>query len=169
MSKNILTQERLKELFRYDAESGYFIRINSGLGRAPLGIVRNRPMDNGYLTLQMDYKSYLQHRLVFLYVEGCFPLNQVDHINHKRADNRWINLAHATASSNQKNRGLSKNNTSSIIGVIKHPCGKWEARIKINRKQICLGFYEDINSAIKIRKKAEKKYGFHPNLGKSLI
>jgi hypothetical protein len=43
---------------------------------------------------------------------------------------------------------------------------KYRAYIMVNRKQIHLGVYEDINDAIAARKQANIDYGFHANHGK---
>jgi hypothetical protein len=51
-------------------------------------------------------KVYQAHRLAFLYQEGKFPLEEVDHINHKKDDNRWSNIRHATRVENSKNSGV---------------------------------------------------------------
>jgi hypothetical protein len=39
------------------------------------------------------------------------------YINHKKDDNRWSNIRHATRVENSKNRGLQLNNKSGFNGV----------------------------------------------------
>jgi hypothetical protein len=57
------------------------------------------------------------------------------------------------------NRGLSKNNTSGVKGVVfDSRLGKWSARIGLNYKLIYLGISEDWFEAVCLRKSAELKY-----------
>jgi hypothetical protein len=83
----------------------------------------------------------------------------VDHINRDGLDNRVSNLRFATFSQNNMNKGVQKNNTSGYTGVTWDKSShKWQARIKINRKMIGLGYYQKKSDAIKARKEAEVKY-----------
>lgn len=82
-----------------------------------------------------------------------------DHINGNKMDDRKDNLRDATHSQNNMNKGIQKNNTSGTTGVVfDKRRNKWCAQIKINKKNIRLGYYIDKNNAIKARKEAEEKY-----------
>lgn len=53
-------------------------------------------------------------------------------------------------------------NTSGVTGVCKvKKTEKWKAQIGINGRVKCLGFFDDIQDAIEIRRSAEKKYYGH--------
>ena len=83
----------------------------------------------------------------------------VDHIKHKRYDNRKSQLRVATSSQNIRNSKLSKNNTSGITGVWKdNKTNKWQAEIMLHKEKIYLGQYDTKEEAAKIRKEAEEKY-----------
>ena len=95
----MLTQERLKEVVRYDPESGIFTnRINrKGLGG-------KRGERAGYLDskhsrggakwrLGLDGTSYGAHRLAFLYMTGSFPKSRIFRKNGDTTDDRWDNLS----------------------------------------------------------------------------
>jgi len=73
MTKPILTQAELKQLLHYDPETGVFVNIQTG---KTVGSKHSK----GYLETSISNKRYYVHRLVFLYIDGCFP-KQVDHIN----------------------------------------------------------------------------------------
>lgn len=72
----------------------------------------------------------------------------VDHIHGNKLDNRKAELRLCTNQQNCFNRGINKNNKSGFKGVSWHKqASKWVANIVVSRKQICLGFFDDINDA----------------------
>ena len=81
----------------------------------------------------------------------------VDHINHNRLDNRRENLRVVNRVQNNRNKGLSKYNTSGCTGVSRAR-NKWEAYITMNNKKVYLGHYDNKEDAIAARKDAEEKY-----------
>ena len=159
-----LTQALLKKFFEYDPISGELIRrlptSNNYVGDV-VGTLKN----NGYLSVGFGDKEYLVHRLIWLYVKGYLP-DQVDHIDHDRLNNSWDNLREVNNTDNSKNTSVSSNSTTKVNGVsFMKTRNKYRATIMVNRKQIHLGLFEDINDAIKARKDADIKYGFHANHG----
>jgi hypothetical protein len=118
-----LTQERLKELLHYNPDTGDFTWIVTK-GGVLRGSVAGSKDNYGYLIIRVDVQRYKAHRLAFLYMENKFPLDQVDHINRIRDDNRWINLRNATGSENQQN----KVSNTDFIGVsFQSSIDKWVA------------------------------------------
>ena len=74
-------------------------------------------------------------------------------------NNTKANLRFATPSQNSINRGILKSNTSSATGVVfLKSVGKWMAELKINRKTIYLGRYDDFEDAVRARRDGEDKY-----------
>ena len=68
---------------------------------------------------------------------------QVDHINRDTMDNRKANLRLCSASQNQANRSDSRG-TSRYKGVSRcRRTEKWQAHIRVNRKSIALGRFDD--------------------------
>ena len=140
MTKQILTQERLKELLRYDPETGVLRWIVSPVGTVATGSIAGTLNPNGYRYIRINNKKYLAHRLVFLYTEGAFPPDETDHINRNRSDNRWCNLRACTRRENQQNRS----DNTSFVGV------KWMKKDKrwsvygpaIKGKQVYLGYFK---------------------------
>lgn len=95
------------------------------------------------------------HRLVI----SALPNTIVDHINRNRLDNRRSNLRIVTASESVINTSMRSDNTSGCRGVSwNKEKNKWEARIGKNNSTLRLGYFFELNQAIKVRKEAEKKY-----------
>ncbi|MBN1796171.1 MAG: HNH endonuclease [Sedimentisphaerales bacterium] len=84
----------------------------------------------------------------------------VDHINCNALDSRRANLRIVTRMQNAKNRSKSKKKCSSIYkGVSWHKQHrKWGAAIKVNRKSIHLGYFNDEIEAAKCYDEAARKY-----------
>jgi hypothetical protein len=103
---------------------------------------------SGYLIIKLD-AQYHAHAIAWAYVYGDRPDGKfVDHINGDRSDNRICNLRLATKAQNGMNRGKQSNNTSGMKGVSwAKNAGKWSAHIKINRKKIHLGLFNNIEHA----------------------
>lgn len=109
--------------------------------------------DKGYI--KAENKDITLHRLVSNAKENEI----IDHIFHKKFDNRKSQLRIVTNSQNQMNRNIGKNNTSGYRGVSWHKKHKkWIAQIGIMGKLKYLGLFSHIEEAIKIRKQAEEKY-----------
>lgn len=88
------------------------------------------------------------HRFLFDYPKGY----ELDHINNDTFDNRECNLRICTHQQNQINQPLQSNNESGFAGVSFYkPRDKYRARIKLNQKDIHLGYYKTIEEAVQAR------------------
>ena len=163
---NHLSQKRLRELLHYNPDTGVFTWKVHRAGNAMIGdIAGYLDEDSGYIRITLDYYLHHAHRLVFVYVVGETP-EQIDHINHIRNDNRWINLRPANNPLNRLTQTLRIDNSSGFTGVVWFKrYSKWRARITINGKEKHLGYFIEKGDAITARKKANIKYGFHENHG----
>jgi hypothetical protein len=113
-------------------------------------------------------KKYKAHRIIWLYQTGEWP-DEVDHINHDRRDNRWINLREVSHQENHKNSSHRKDNSSGCMGVyFDKERQKWRSDIIVDNKNINLGRFELYEDAVAARKEGEKKYMFHKNHGEKL-
>lgn len=81
----------------------------------------------------------------------------VDHINRDTLDNRRQNLRVCEGAENQRNRRLSKNNSTGVNGVCLASDGKYEAYIKVNGKTVYVGRASKIEDAAKMRDGAESE------------
>ena len=177
MDKPIITQERLKSLLHYSPETGVFVwnrrprsmfkseRQQMLFNSRREGTEAGHKTNYGYISIRIDKRPYMAHRLAWLYVYGEWP-KFIDHDNRNKSDNRLCNLRNVTHSENMKNRDRQPNSTSGITGVsLIRSTGKWRAHIKHHGKWESLGNYQTIEEAAEARKAAEIKYGFHPNHG----
>lgn len=91
-------------------------------------------------------KDVYMHRIILCNCE------HVDHINHKKYDNRKQNIRNANPTENAMNRG-------GVVGVFYDSTKrKWKAKIQLYHKVINLGSYDNFDDALLARKKAEEKY-----------
>ena len=136
----MITPERLRELLRYEPQTGLFWWLIRTSNRVNMGKPAGSFDRYGYRCIRIDRRDYRAHRLAWLHVYGAWPSDCLDHINGERSDNRIGNLREATNSENQHNRGKSSNNTSGFKGVTWHASeSKWQAQIGINGKIKYLG------------------------------
>lgn len=150
MADAILTAERLRELVSYDAESGVFTRIKTDRRNTRyLGPIPHNPCGNGYAYIGVEGKRYPAHRLAWLYVQGRWPDDDIDHINGNRTDNRLSNLRAVSREVNNQNRRKTRsNNKCGLMGVSWHTHSRcWRARIMIRGKEIPLGHFDSKEQA----------------------
>lgn len=148
----MLTQKLLKENLIYDENTGVFTRKATGE-------IANAKHVNGYIHIRVLGEKYLGHRLAFLYVNGKFPENDVDHINGVRDDNRFCNLREVTKAENNINRKLNCNSTTGVKGVsFVKKLNKWRVQLQINKTKMYFGVYSDFELAELVAKEAIQKY-----------
>lgn len=144
-----LSQERLKELFSYDGKN-LICRVSTS-SRVKIGSIAGS-YSQRYQRVMIDGKSYLAHRLVWLYYYGQWPKTQLDHVNGDARDNRIKNLREVTTQENLRNCGIASNNTSSVKGVsYDYKSQKWVAYIFVHRRKKYLGGYHTLADAAKAR------------------
>jgi len=153
----MLTYKRATEVLSYDAQTGIVTWKKSTGPRAFVGAPVGCKSRKGYLEFQVDGGSYKVHRVAWLIHTGQWPVDQIDHINGDKADNRIANLREATNAQNCQNRRRKSTNTSGVTGVTYVTRDKrWVAQINIDGKQQVIGRFADKASAVERRLVLEK-------------
>jgi len=142
----MLTQDRLKELFNYNQDTGEFTyKVNRATNKT--GDVAGC-LDHKYLRIRIDNKIYYCHRLAWLYMTGDWPKLFIDHIDMNCANNKWNNLRQCTNAENLRNTKPPVTNKSGIKGVRWHKqAKKLVARCKIDNVDYHLGLFESKENA----------------------
>lgn len=142
-----MTAARLRELFTYSPETGQWSR-NIRRGRQWPGPITLRVTHKtGYLHLRLGKKSFLVHRLAWLYVHGVWPSGDIDHVNGDKTDNRLCNLRDVDRRTNLQNaRKARSDSKTGLLGA--HPRkGKFISVIKDRGKTIQLGVFATAEEA----------------------
>lgn len=140
-SSGLISAARLRELLAYDGTTGQFTWRSSKQGvRADLAA--GRVNVRGYVQVGIELRRYAAHRLAWLYVNGEWPKQDLDHVNGNRSDNRIANLREATEAENTWNRKTPKNNRAGLKGVYKATANRWRSQIKVVGKRIVLGHFD---------------------------
>jgi len=127
-------------------------------------ILKSRDNTDGYLILDLfvngKRKSAKIHRLVAeAFIPNLENKECVDHIDRIRNNNNVNNLRWATRSENSINKKIQSNNTSGCSGVSYcNRSKKWIVAIKINKRNKHIGYYNNFDEAVKIRKEQEEIY-----------
>lgn len=124
---------------------------------------------SGYKQAKLKGNTYALHRVIWLWMTGEWPEDQIDHFNHIRNDNRWTNLIEATSKQNNRNRKLPNNNQSGYMGVYYIPrVKKWIVYLSIDGKQKYLGYASSPEDGWNIRKEAQNKYDYSATHGQKI-
>lgn len=158
-----VTAELLRQFFSYDPETGNLTWLVNRNSRVKAGDIAGSIEQQGYVVISFQNRNYKAHRLIWLLVTGSWPKGQIDHINHRRADNRWVNLRDVPQRVNTLKRVKAITNTSGRTGIYPAKSGNWIARIYVMGKHINLGTFSCFDDAVKAREEAEQMYGFETN------
>lgn len=176
----MITKHYLEECFHADFENGFLI-----WKERPIHHFKNEQAKNAtntkfkgkiaghkyatktdgrfYRSVKIHGKRMDVHRIIWIMANNEWP-NQIDHINGDGLDNRIENLRSVESFENHQNTRIHKRNKSGCTGVSRNN-NKWRVRISYKNESIELGHFEDYKEAVKVRKEAEKKYGYHKNHG----
>lgn len=159
LDKSIMRNE-----VRYDGNLAY-VKAKSNSGEYQEFIVDkesiklmmkyNWRIQDGYVSGRAYDKEVKLHR----FLTNCPNGKLVDHINRITLDNRLENLRVCNCKVNSRNRSVSSKSISGYNGINwNSKKGCWRVRIKVNKKNICIGNYFDLEQAKIARYNAEIKY-----------
>jgi hypothetical protein len=187
MSAPVVTVAQLREVLRYEPETGKLFWLNRPVsmfsnktcgGAAALARGWNGKHAGTEALRQIDMHGYKRgnalgkvrkaHQVAWALHYGEWPTGNIDHINGDPADNRIVNLRCVSHAENCRNQKLRSTNTSGVMGVrLNKATGKWDAFIRANYRHVHLGRFATKDEAVAARKQAERSAGFHENHGRA--
>jgi len=159
----MLTVRAIQELLRYDPATGIFT-WRQGKGRSSPGLRAGSDRGKGWRVIEINGRRYAEAALAWLYMTGEWRPRQIDHRDRARGNNRWSNLRLATPKQQQENKGLNRNNTSGVTGVVRVRYGqrwKWRAQIEHEGHQRYLGWFDTKAEAARKRLEVEAQLFTH--------
>jgi len=150
--KQKITAVELRELYKYDPDTGNFSRNERVIGSLN---------PKGYMVHTIRGVAYRLHRLAWFYINGYWPEKGIDHINGIRSDNRISNLRECNQSENLQNQRKATARKHGLIGTIRRKRTRlWSSQITINKVKHHLGYFETEESAHQAYIEAKRK--LHP-------
>lgn len=138
-----LTIYRLKQVLGFNPDTGTFTWKIALSNNTAVGAIAGYQRKGGYLVINIDGRSYVAQRLVWFYVTEEWPLDELDHRDLNKGNNRFENLRPASHSNNAANCHRRKDNTSGHKGVsFDKRRGKWAAYINCNGARHSLGYHD---------------------------
>lgn len=159
----MITQQQCLDLFDYkDGQLYWKVTRNNYV---PKGTKAGCLDTKGYLSVRINRKKHMLHRVIFLMHKGYLP-EYLDHINGNPLDNRIENLREATMAQNNYNKKMPKTNTSGFKNVFyDKDTKKWRVRINVNGVKVHFGYHKDLEVAkrvaIEAREKLHKEFARH--------
>ena len=172
MVKHRITFERASEILEYNPDTGWLtwkITRRKATAGHRAGFETMVTPRYGYKIrkVKLDGVLYSEHHIAILLATGSWPLGHIDHEDHDGTNNVLSNLKETTHQNNCRNRKLSKNSKTGVMGVgLDKNSMRYYARIKVNGRLINLGRFNTLEEAAEARRIAAAEYGFHKNHGK---
>lgn len=114
---------------------------------------------HGYIRVKIFDQRIMAHRLAWMHYYGERPIEDIDHINLNRSDNRICNLRAATRSENHRNRRVYSHSKTGLKGIKLLKGKYYVARIGIGSgKMKHIGCFATIEEARLAYLEAQKKY-----------
>jgi hypothetical protein len=128
------------DYFSYNPETGKIIWIKQpNSNRTKIMSEAGGINPAGYRRIMFNKKMIYAHRLAWFLYYKKQPVNQIDHINGNKDDNRINNLREVTNSENQKNR--KSHRAGKLVGCsFDKKRLKWRTFVREGNKQKNLGY-----------------------------
>lgn len=153
-----ISKEEIDTRFNIDLNTGVITRKYRS-GKMRKGSTVGGLDKDGYLSTTINNKRYRIHRLLWFYVHGEYPKNQIDHINGNKTDNSIGNLRESTPLQNMQNiRKPLSNNKSGYLGVyLNKITNRYYSQIKKGNLRICLGYFDTPEEAYNVYLKKKRE------------
>lgn len=164
MNEQINHRDALMAALAYNPDTGVFTWKVSNSPRVKVGDVAGCKQGRGDRGIHVLGKKYKAHRLAWLFVNGHWPKNHIDHIDGNPLNNAFCNLRQASHQQNCQNQKRFCTNTSGVTGVsYQKNIGKWFAYIWVNSKRLHLGYFDKLEEAAEVRRVAKAvHHAFNP-------
>lgn len=151
-AKPLPSQERLRELFDYDQETGVLtwkVSSHKCASNIRVGGSAGCLNNTGYYHTRIGTDRFLNHRLIWMWMTGEDPGDlDIDHINRVRSDNSWENLRVVSRGVNISN-SIKVNNTSGVPGITwEKAARKWSVRAYVDGARKFFGRFQTKEEAI---------------------
>lgn len=128
--------------------------------------------EGGYYIVGLTKEKILNmkkvHRVAYESFHGKVrPECDIDHIDGDKLNNMLVNLQSISKSANIKKSYLqgAMRNPHGCVGVAFYSnCKLYTAYVYINKKRVHLGYFKNLDDAIRARKKAEVETNYHDYL-----
>lgn len=158
----MITQQELQKIIRYDPETGVAVwrighRIGKRIGHIIVGAcIRNKPY-RYWSNKGFGRKNKPFSHVVFFYMTGRWPADEMDHINRDTLDDRWVNLREATRFQNEANKRAANSNSKTGFRGVRPIRGRYQANIYRYGERRVLGYFDTPQeaSAVYLRAAAE--------------
>lgn len=157
------SQEYLQECFDYNPKTGILhwkerplhhfktksgcLQANARFAGKEAGTLASNGNGYTFKSICINYTRYVVARIVYKLVHNEEPV-EIDHIDINPENLKLLNLRPCTSSQNKMNRNVRSNSRTGLKGVGWYsPSKKYRARIKIDGKEITLGYFDDPKKA----------------------
>lgn len=156
-----ITQELVKEIFDY--KDGFLLWKKKTAICVKIGTYAGSKRADGRRVVRVKKRHYYENVIIFLWHHGYMP-ERVDHEDRDHGNSRIENLRAATIRQNNCNRSSAKGSSSIYLGVHKRR-NKWQSAIRVNKKPIYIGIFENQESAaLSYNREAVRYHGEFANL-----
>jgi len=146
---------KMKEFLSYNPLTGIFHWIKPKKTGQKKGSIAGS-VNNGYIRIAFDKKTYSSHRLAWFMYYGKWPNGLIDHKDRNKANNAISNLRECNHAENQQN--IVKAQLDNKVGLIgaylikdrnkkKVPAKKFISSIRINKKTFHIGMFHTAQEA----------------------
>jgi HNH endonuclease len=161
-----LTWSEARRLWDYDALTGVMTwrvdRHANKVAGKPVGALHHY----GYLVTKHGGKQIPVHVLCWFWLNGEWPVFDIDHANGIGTDNRWHNLRLATPSENHANSWRPEKSSTGFKGVARERSGRYRASIKVAGRKVYLGMFDTAEAAHAVyAERARQVFGEYARCG----